>query len=106
MPVAFALFAADDCDLIATILGGNTAGVLPAFDIVPPIVVDAVIKGVGCIISLVESLIVDFMLSFKSVGTIIGCCDKITGCGADVIVDVLIIGLICVDPTFIVGVDC
>lgn len=44
-------------------------------------------------------------LSFGSIVTI-GDCERITGCGIDDIVDEFIIGFICVEPTFIVGVDC
>lgn len=40
-------------------------------------------------------------LSFGST-VIIGDCERITGCG----IDAFIIGFICVEPTFIVGVDC
>lgn len=43
------------------------------------------------------------LLSMES--DLMGGCDMTTGCGA-VAFDVLIIGLICVEPTFIVGVVC
>lgn len=46
------------------------------------------------------------VLLFTSIRSafITGGCDMITGCGAGG-ADVLMIGFICVDPTFIVGVD-
>lgn len=83
--------AAVDCDLIATIFGGWAN--------VEAVVVDPVDT------ELMTSFAVSFpmirTLSFGSTVTI-GDCERITGCG----IDAFIIGFICVEPTFIVGVDC
>lgn len=52
---------------------------------------------VGTAVSLMVLLFVSTSSGFS-----MGGCDMTTGCGAGA----LIIGLICVDPTFIVGADC
>lgn len=60
--------------------------------------------GGGGSIGAEASLAVLLLISIGS-GFTMGGCDMTTGCGADG-ADVFMIGLICVDPTFIVGVDC
>lgn len=91
--------AACDCDLIATIFGGWAK----VEEALPMIVVDPVDT------ELMTSFDVSFpmirTLSFGSTVTI-GDCERITGWGIDDNDDAFIIGFICVEPTFIVGVDC
>lgn len=56
--------------------------------------------ALGVDISLTTFLLVSIESGFN-----IGGCDMTTGCGTGAF-DAFIIGLICVDPTFIVGADC